>query len=123
MFRACTSCKCLTLYGTNLKGNFVCDYCAVPHKIKVKEEKKSEPDYPTFVTEFKKQWPTKSAFAKFYKLKANTVQVALRPNKATKATKMQRRIYTILIRRGFGQLLILDNIITIEDFITVASEM
>ena len=121
-FQACSKCNCLTLQGSLGETGFVCDYCAKPSLV-VTEKKVADLDYPTFISEFKKQWPTKAAFAKFYKLNPNTVQVALRPGRKTGVTKTQKKVYTVLIRRGFAKLMLLDEIMSVEEFILIATDM
>ena len=121
MFVECKDCNCLTTWGTVFDGDVYCEYCIKKKQLVKKTIPKVSPDYQTFLGDFKKRWPTKSAFAKQYGFTNEMVQKTLKRNRPGELTKTQSRIMSILIKRGFAKIMIIDEIISVEDVIKLGS--
>ena len=123
MFVECKNCNCLTTWGTVLDGDVYCEYCLKEKHLteEVKKPVSVTPDYQTFLGDFKKRWPTKSAFAKQYGFTNEMVQRTLKRNRPGELTKTQSRVMSILIKRGFAKIMIIDEIISVEDVIKLGS--
>jgi len=121
MFIACKECGCLTAWGTVLDGEVYCEYCIKEKHLKEKKTKPIKPEYQTFLGDFKKRWPTMSAFARQYNFKSEMVQRTLNKKRKGKLTKTQERVMSILIKKGFAKIMIIEELISVEDVIRLGS--